>query len=535
MGTLGLRIPIFHHQFITTFLGAWHRHSRRWRGGAFMRQLFGLGLGIGVMCWLATASSCFGQEEDKKFQERIDLAVKKGVDHLQSLQQPDGTWRYANYTTGTTALAVWTLFESGVAKEDKGFVKGLEYIRQRALSETNTYNISLMIILFDRLGEEQDVPLIESLGVRLLAGQTRKGGWGYQNPGPSPAEIQRLSKKMNSPPADLVVKEDDKDKQRTLSAEVAIQVAALKARAPNQISDLSGDNSNTQFAMIALWVSQKYGIPVEDAMKKVGQRFQATQWPDGSWKYEFVRADQKAPIAPHQTPAMTCAGLLGLALGHAVDPDNAEKSLLDDPQVMKGMEVLYDVMKNPGKQGLGYTQKQYYYLWSLERVAVVYNIAKIKDMDWYRWGAELILARQATDGSWAAQYGVGGVDTCFALLFLKRVNVVEDLTTKIAKVPPKKPEDPRNPFIELVPIVVNPNAADPKKPPVANPKIDPKIEPKKEKPKPLFPKSSSSADPYSQSVRQVAFWEDGREGWFPRSSITLGILPGRERFPRLFG
>jgi hypothetical protein len=74
----------------------------------------------------------------------------------------------------------------------------------------------------------------------------------------------------------------------------------------------------------------------------------------------------------------------------------------------------------------------YYYLWSLERVGVIYNIKEINGKDWYDWGSKIIVTNQQADGSWKEAFP-GAVDTCFALLFLKRVNVAEDLTTRLKK------------------------------------------------------------------------------------------------------
>jgi len=72
----------------------------------------------------------------------------------------------------------------------------------------------------------------------------------------------------------------------------------------------------------------------------------------------------------------------------------------------------------------------YYYLWSLERVAVTYNLRTIGGKDWYAWGAPIILANQLADGSWSDRFP-GVPDTCFALLFLNRANVVQDLTRNL--------------------------------------------------------------------------------------------------------
>ena len=48
------------------------------------------------------------------------------------------------------------------------------------------------------------------------------------------------------------------------------------------------------------------------------------------------------------------------------------------------------------------------------------DMKTIGQKDWYGWGAEILLENQTADGSWNGDYATGGVDTCFALLFLRR-------------------------------------------------------------------------------------------------------------------
>ena len=75
--------------------------------------------------------------------------------------------------------------------------------------------------------------------------------------------------------------------------------------------------------------------------------------------------------------------------------------------------------------------RTYYFLWSLERVAVALNLDTIGKKDWYGWGAEILLENQLPNGVWSGEYGDSGADTCFALLFLKRANLARDLTAQI--------------------------------------------------------------------------------------------------------
>jgi hypothetical protein len=124
------------------------------------------------------------------------------------------------------------------------------------------------------------------------------------------------------------------------------------------------------------------------------------------------------------TASMTCAGLLGIAIGHASDVKRAGKvNMMKDPQVKGGLAYLEAVIN--GKAPEGKPGQMYYFLWSLERMAVVYDAKKIGQTDWYTWGAKRLLDKQGGSGAWHGDYAEGGCDTCFALLFLKKVNVIE--------------------------------------------------------------------------------------------------------------
>jgi hypothetical protein len=70
----------------------------------------------------------------------------------------------------------------------------------------------------------------------------------------------------------------------------------------------------------------------------------------------------------------------------------------------------------------------YYYLYSLERAAVLDGVKRVGDKDWYRAGAAQLLARQKKSGSWDDQEKDQITKTCFALLFLKRATAPVVLT-----------------------------------------------------------------------------------------------------------
>ena len=102
-------------------------------------------------------------------QAAIDQAIEKGVAYLKSMQKEDGSWPHPEM--GATALAGLALLECGVPADDKAVVMATKYVREKAPTCTHTYSLSLGLLFLDRLGDPGDIPLIDSLALRLMAGQ----------------------------------------------------------------------------------------------------------------------------------------------------------------------------------------------------------------------------------------------------------------------------------------------------------------------------------------------------------------------------
>ena len=78
--------------------------------------------------------------------------------------------------------------------------------------------------------------------------------------------------------------------------------------------------------------------------------------------------------------------------------------------------------------------KNLYFLWSVERVAMLYDLKTIGGKDWYAWGAQILVHNQRAGGEWPSEFYHGHslpLNTCFALLFLRRSNLVQDLTDNL--------------------------------------------------------------------------------------------------------
>jgi hypothetical protein len=386
----------------------------------------------------------------------IQRAINRGVSFLKASQgADDGQWHFAQaanvflwQNVGATALAGLTLLECDVPANDPAVQRAAQVVREASLSQIQTYSLALSIMFLDRLGEEADVPLIQSMTVRLLGGQKAAGGWSYQCPAIPADEVRRLTDQLKRQNELRGGKEMPKKKNpeegapRELPKEIQAQLRRITppAAQPMQpvaggnnptdallaISGVEGDNSNTQFATLALWVARRNGMPVEDALMRVDSRFRRTQHPDGGWTY--ISTTQPLPRDWSFPAAMTCSGLIGLAVGQGIAKDN--KDLNKDPNIKAGftnlanhLQALSGVSVMGGRQ-----EKGFYFLWSLERVAEVYGIKMIGKTDWYRWASQVLINSQQADGGFYGEYARGGVDTCFALLMLARANVAKDLS-----------------------------------------------------------------------------------------------------------
>jgi hypothetical protein len=196
--------------------------------------------------------------------------------------------------------------------------------------------------------------------------------------------------------------------------------------------DATTDNSNTHFAMVGLLTARKYDVPTERSFARVARRFRTTQGGSGTWAYPFVRGGADG------SSAMTCIALVGVAVGHAFAPEAGVRPETD-PVIVNAFVALNRSVGEPAGTTADRPKVKdvggLYFLWTMERIAVLYDLQKLGNKDWYLWGAEILLSNQLGDGSWADDGGFHGqtpiVNTCLALLFLKRANLTPDLSKRL--------------------------------------------------------------------------------------------------------
>ena len=287
------------------------------------------------------------------------------------------------------------------------------------------------------------------------------------------------------------------------------------------------DNSNTQFAMLALWAARKHDVPVQRSLNPIVRRYRTSQNPDGRWGYHYRHGGGEGG-----SPAMTCAGLIGLAMGHGIaeEPDAKERAARDE-LMQKGFLALYKLIGTPTGRMQDVPMQNLYFLWSVERVAVLYNLPTIADKDWYRWGAEILVANQGPYGQWEGGGYPGATpttDTCLALLFLKRVNLTRDLTARLTTDPNainKQLQDqlPQKPLTPAPKEPVEPEEPDPPAPPQVG-SVDPGTV-DAPKPKDQAPQGPFHAPkPPDTTPAAAATSETDAGGWVLWGLLIVGLL-----------
>jgi len=325
-----------------------------------------------------------GSAQEESLALRVNEAVERGVAWLRTQQNEDGSFRghySGSYPEGATALALLALHKSAVSARDPAFQKGLAYLRYRPFR--HTYSTGVLLVLLDALGEKEYDDWIAKGAEWLL---------------------------------------DNRDKNDNIWAY------------PEGGTDLS----NSQYALLGLRAAAHRGVRIPgkvyvDALEYLLRH----QHPSGGFSY---RPDR--PPSGSMTLAGLAIALISLEAGRGEVRSAARlrqyETMVED--AFAWYETRYAIEWNPYGDGGGRTLEFFhYYLFSLERIGIFTKSKSIAGHDWYREGAEFLLAHQEKDGFWKASTSYDSmVDTSFALLFLRRASVT--ITDPVARARAKERE-----------------------------------------------------------------------------------------------
>ena len=337
----------------------------------------------------------WGADSEDLSPEAVRMSISGGISYLEELQRKDGSWvEFPGYDPGTTALAALALLTAGVDKKTPCLAKALDYLR-RPLPESRyqTYPISLQTMVLCQAEPERDRDLIEQNVQWLLARQFKtnnifRGGWSY----------------------------------------VGLQQEFGQV-----------DNSNSQFAILALYEAERIGVRIPDGIwTDALEYWLRMQNKDGSWGYRASIQGFQRNNSGTGTGSMTCAGITSLVICSGVrgaggasaegeklqccqQIDNKVTERID--QGLAWLSKHFSIEVNPGTPHDAETNL-YYYLYGLERVGRLTAHRFIGKSDWYREGADFLLRRKGPFNKyWKAQIDLknnNAVSTAFALLFLSK-------------------------------------------------------------------------------------------------------------------
>jgi len=356
----------------------------------------------------------------------VDTAIEKGVSYLKSKQKDDGSFAARKeFAVGTTALCLLTLSSCGVPRDDPLIEKGLTHLV--AQTPPTTYDRAVALMALDRA---------------------------YTPPGElARAHKHRIDKFQRDLPPE----------RRAWAMRVAADLEKFAA-APGawhygkKMGENWPDSSNTQYAVLGLRAAAKMGYKASPrTWLGVLQHFRVMEGKEqlsgtvtlvregeavtasttragakvrkkdgGGYRY---RGDYKKTTATMTTAAM--ASLLIARdqlerLGHKL---KAKKSKEIDRAVLGAWLWLsrnWAMARVPGH--IPWYHRHYYYLYSVERAAVLDKVKRVDGHDWYFEGASWLLDQQKKTGSWDGANKKDDVNTCFALLFLKRATAPLTLT-----------------------------------------------------------------------------------------------------------
>jgi Domain of unknown function (DUF4159) len=316
------------------------------------------------------------REGAKVSPEKIQRSIEKARDWLLREQEPNGSWQVAmradDTRVGATALVMLALANAGVASDHAQMQRGLEWMRRQKPEET--YSVSLQTMLLAMLSPDDDRAILQRNvewleGTQVSQGQAT-GSWSY-------------------------------------------------GRAKG-----TGDNSNSQFALLALHEADRVGVRVkQEVWVRAQQYWVSCANADGSWGYTIGNAGGSG--------SMTCAGIASVWITSQHVGAPAARATRDtvaccgggaSPKLVeRGLEWLgrrFSVVENPmaGQTWL------HYYLYGLERVGRFTARRFIGDADWYLEGAKMFISTQdnLTGAFRGGRIEDPVVATSFALLFLAK-------------------------------------------------------------------------------------------------------------------
>ena len=396
-------------------------------------------------------------KEDVPFSKEVNLAILKGAQWLQKKQRADGSWgpldvsggavygggqgKPYDHPAGLTGLALYALLKSDVPADSASIKKGFAWLQKTWPRPQGSYELSVVLLAVcataDPLKKTAASDAVKDKIRARLSGPMRK--WAQEL-------VETLVKKHVG--------------RRGWRYQLSAGTGKVTEKEPNG----SEDSSSTQLAALALFAADRCGVTAPSPLWVDVLRFAIDQQEDDG--PEVVRwaptpdapAKPDSPYAPAAPPkkegpikdkargftyikkspdpeearvtgSMTGCGLATVCIARFVLELRKDKGWKKDGYDQTVQKAVYDALAwidlnwspfdNVGKGGY-----HTYWLYGVERSMDLIGLKLIGKHQWYMEGAKQLVGRQnAEKGFWdtkSTHNPSDVIDTCFALLFLKR-------------------------------------------------------------------------------------------------------------------
>lgn len=378
--------------------------------------------------------------QDADFRVAVGKALANGTARLRAqlanLTAPELAPSKADatdsYPSGRLAIGLLALLKGGVKADDEVVQRGLAELRQRRLIDTYSLGNAMMVI------ETLHAPPREFGD--LTAGT-----------------IDR-PRRRTPPPADAELLRRWADQ---LLTNVDTRTDPTNLLRFNYTRGDRFDHSVNQYGLLGLYSAHLCGIELPATVwEAAANHLIAAQSPDGGKielelvdyrtharreaepgaTFSIARSSQRGCGWSYMEPkddgestpvwgSMTCAGITGLAICQAAlqeQPGNKRLKLQADAARARRDGFAWLALHMTSRCHPGAIERQqrwfYYYLYGLERAALLSGVALIQDRDWYFEGAMTLVLVQEADGNWPAELlGDDSIErNAMAILFLKQ-------------------------------------------------------------------------------------------------------------------